>query len=503
MRGMAPVAKRTGLQAEVLVSLALVMLAATGLLALVVRSYDEGRVREVVGRALQAEARNPAGPDRALYPGTVWWRVDSAGVAQSYGPVTDRIDDVSRQLAAEASARRATVLRPGYPWESIRFATAFEDGSVAVARLPVEASTHLRAVPMNLLAGLLALDAAVFTAFGVFLLRRRVVLPLQRVGEAARALAAGDLRVRVPEEGAREAGELARHFNEMGEALEARTEALEKAVADLRSANHELSETREGLDRAQRLASVGHLAAGVAHEVGNPIGAMLAFVDLAGRDPGLGEEARAHLARASEQGSRVRVILRQLLDLSRPPEGRIEPVDLRVCAEQAAGLVRAQAPYRKLAIEVRQEEEAPPALADAGVVGQILLNLLLNAGDELRERGSGRIEVSIEPAVGRVRAGEDPATARPRNPADAVAVTVSDDGPGIAEDDRSRVFDPFFTTKDPGEGTGLGLATVQRLVETLAGRVDLVSPGPLGGASFRVTLPAASAAPAQAVRASG
>lgn len=493
-------ARRPGLQTEVLVSLAVIMLAATGILATIVRSYDEARVREVVGRALQAEARAPVPPAQSLYPGTVWWRVAADGHASPWGPIGDHIDDASRELAAAAREARATVLRPGRSWQPIRFATPTDDGSVLVARLPEEASGRLRAVPVALLAALLAIDAAVFTAFGVVLLRRRIVLPLQRVAEAARTLADGDLQSRVPVEGVRETARLAEHFNEMGEALEVRTEALEKAVADLRSANRELNETREGMERAQRLASVGHLAAGVAHEVGNPIGAMLAFIDLAQRDPATPEGARGHLARASEQGGRVRKILRQLLDFSRPPEGRVEVVDVAAVAEQAAQLVRAQRRYENVRIEVEREGPAPRALADPGVLGQVLLNLLLNAGDAVGNRAGARIRVGVAGTTLRLRAGEDAAEARAHGRMDGVACVVSDDGPGVAAEDRARIFDPFFTTKDPGEGTGLGLANAQRMIEGLSGSLELESPGALGGASFRIVLPAVPAADPQAVR---
>jgi len=310
--------RRTGLQIEVLVSLALVMLAATGIVAAVVRSADEARLRAVVARSLQSEARAPGPPARALYPGTLWWRIPSAGPVRGWGPFSDRIDERSRALGAEARRRGATVVSPGDGREPIRFATVLTDGSIAVARLPEEASGALGAVPGALLLALLLVDAAIFTAFGLFLLRRRVVGPLHRLGAAARTLAAGDLRGRVPVEGVRETAELGHSFNEMGEALAQRNEALEKAVNDLRATNRELRDTQAGLDRAERLAAVGHLAAGVAHEVGNPIGAILAFVDLARRDPGLGDAGRSQLAKASEQGGRVRTILRQLLDFSRP-----------------------------------------------------------------------------------------------------------------------------------------------------------------------------------------
>ena len=205
--------RRTGLQAEVLISLALLMLAATGVVAAVIRGGDEARLREVVGRALGREARAPGPPTHSVFPGTFWWRIEGGGPARPWGALVDPIDPVSRSVADEAERLGASVVRPGRSGESIRYARVLSDGVVVVARIPEEASARMRAVPANLLLGLLAVDAAIFTAFGLFLLRRRVVGPLQRVGEAARALADGDLRGRVPVEGVRETAELATSFN--------------------------------------------------------------------------------------------------------------------------------------------------------------------------------------------------------------------------------------------------------------------------------------------------
>ena len=209
----------------------------------------------------------------------------------------------------------------------------------------------------------------------------------RRLAAAARALADGELRARVPVDGVRETASVATAFNEMGEALDSRTADLEKAVADLRESNRELRDARAGLDRAERLAAVGRLAAGVAHEVGNPMGALLAFVDLAGRDEGLSDASRSHLDRAAREGERVRHILRQLLDFSRPRPIEPRAIDLAALCEETAQLVRAQRRYARIAISVEQEGEAPPALADPGRVSQILLNLLLNAADAVGPGG--------------------------------------------------------------------------------------------------------------------
>ena len=156
------------------------------------------------------------------------------------------------------------------------------------------------------LASVLLCALCVFTGFGAYVLRGSLVLPLERLAGAAGAIGAGELGARAPVLGTREIAEVAQAFNGMGEALARRSDALEKAVADLRESNQRLREARAGLDRAERLAAVGRLAAGVAHEVGNPMGALLAFMDLASRDPGLSADGtRAPLARPAGRRARA------------------------------------------------------------------------------------------------------------------------------------------------------------------------------------------------------
>src|SRR6185436_16116808 len=284
-----------------------------------------------------------------------------------------------------------------------------------------------------------------------------VVRPLERLSRATRAVAAGDLEVRIPEEGVAETAGMARAFNEMTEALATRTDALEKAIADLRESSRNLRTARQGLERAERLAAVGRLAAGVAHEVGNPVGALLGFLDLVARDTGLSDASRAHLAKARTQVERVRSILRDLLGFARPARGECAPVDLAPVAEEVLELVRAQRRYAGVGFRIEIEGEVPAALADRAAVAQLMLNLVLNAGDAVRP-GGGEVRVCLAPSALERRASDDPVSSAGGSRIDAVQLRVEDDGPGVPAEDRERIFDPFFTTKDPGEGTGLGLA---------------------------------------------
>jgi two-component system NtrC family sensor kinase len=481
------------LQREVLASLGLVMVLSTALLGGVLLAHEERTLRELLGRALVAEAHGPPAAGRAFVVGTRWWWVSPDGRVEPRGPFAGAaIDADTRTLADRVRREGRALLVPGPFWDSMRFGVPVDSrGRVAVARLPAEASVRLRVIPLALLGTFLLADGAIFTALGAYLLRRRVVLPLQKLAAVARALAAGDAAVRAPLEGTAETAALGAAMNEMTEALAARTGALEKAVIELRGANRELRQARKGLARADRLAAVGRLAAGVAHEVGNPIGAVLALVDLAGRDPGLGPEARGHLERAGREGVRVRTILRQLLDFARPPRPSPGPVDLVAAAEQAVALVRAQRRYGAVEFVVAPAPDAPTARGDVSVVAQILLNLLLNAADATAGRETARVLVRVRPGGAERRLADDPTAPAPvRRRPDAVECEVADDGAGIDPADRERIFDPFFTTKPPGEGTGLGLANAALLAEELDGVLELADPPEGFRTAFRLRLPA-------------
>jgi signal transduction histidine kinase len=476
---------------EVLLSLALIMGLATLVLTAVFVAHQEAGMRAILGRSLLAEARAPRTLTDSLFPGTEWWTVSADGRIAPRGPNAGVIDATTRELAHRARSQGDPLLMPGRVWDSIRFATPLDGaGTVVVGRLPRDASYRLRAAPLAVVAAMVIANVLVFTALGAYLLRRRVVLPLQGLSLAAKEIASGSLATRAPVEGAREAAELGRSFNEMTEALEARTGALEKAVVELRTTNRDLRRARAGLDRAERLAAVGRLAAGVAHEVGNPIGAILAFLDLASRDPGISEVTRAHLHRAGHEGQRVRGILRQLLDFSRTTRPTPARLDLARAAEDTIALVAAQQRYQGIQFEVRREGRAPLVLADAGVIAQILLNLLLNAADAVSGTHEPRVVLMIRPAALCVRVGEGVEAARQRSAPDGAECVVADNGCGVSDADRDRIFDPFFTSKPPGEGTGLGLANALRLAEESDGQLELVSPPEGMRTAFALRLPA-------------
>ncbi len=278
-----------------------------------------------------------------------------------------------------------------------------------------------------------------------------------------------------PPNGARELVELASSVRSMAETL-----ISEEAKLILKV--EELTQTQAQLVRSERMASVGRLAAGVAHEIGNPIAALMGMQDLLLDGDSPPETQRDFLQRMRRETQRIHTVVRDLLDFARP-EGRPAdeggppaPADVRAAIDDVAALVRTQKDFRDLRVEV-DVAGAPLVALPAAQLTQVLLNLVLNAGAAIASgrRPEGRVTVRAraEPDRGRVR------------------IEVEDDGPGVATAVRERLFEPFVTTKEVGEGTGLGLAVCRGVVEGAGGDIGLDASYE-GGARFYVVLPAAS-----------
>jgi signal transduction histidine kinase len=345
--------------------------------------------------------------------------------------------------------------------------------------LPLAARGRVQASELVLLA---ILVAAAVVGLGGVLLWRWIGRPVSRILSAAGSLggaAGGELPLLSPP------GELGGHglsraavaFERAGLALVGERARLAEKVAELERANAEILSARESLLRADRLATLGRLASGIAHEVGNPLGAITGYVDLArGRLRNAPQpEVDDFLGRIGAEARRIDAIVRDLLDFARPAAPALGSVDLAVAVDAAVRLARVQARLRDVEVTVDVCAAPGAVLADERRLSQVFLNLLLNAGDAMS--GRGRVSITARPL-------ED--TGGPPR----VEVTVCDDGPGIPPEHLSRIFDPFFTTKEPGQGTGLGLAVCHGIVQSFGGAISAENlPG--GGAAFRLELPVA------------
>ncbi len=261
-------------------------------------------------------------------------------------------------------------------------------------------------------------------------------------------------------------------------------EMLVATIGDLLFA-HEHRELQARLEQGDRLNSLGTLAAGIAHEINNPLAYVLLNLDFAreqlaehagGPDGARWAEVRDALNRASEGAGKIRGIVDGLRTFSRPERETVGP--LRVADVLEATLRMVENELRLQAHLVKTFEPVPDVLANEGRLAQVFLNLLMNALQALPE--------------GRWEHNEIRVAVRP-SPAGAVVVEVQDNGPGIPESVRGRIFEPFYTTKAIGVGTGLGLAICHGIVTSLGGTLSVTSE-PGHGSLFRVELPAAPSA---------
>jgi C4-dicarboxylate-specific signal transduction histidine kinase len=329
----------------------------------------------------------------------------------------------------------------------------------------------------NLLVFYVLLTGLAVLVLAYLALTHLIVRPLDRLTHGSELLAQGSLDARVPERGAAEVAHLAATFNVMAEQLKNERQTLVARLAELEATTTELQKTQSQLIHGEKLASVGRLAAGVAHEIGNPLAAILGLVELlqgAELEP---SERAEFLARIQRETERIHGIIRDLLDFARrdAESEAAQTADLAHAVQDALDLVRPQKESREVAFEVAIADDARSVFGPSQRITQVVLNLLLNAVDALGGRGSIAVSAARElDASGQAFS----------------VLRVSDDGPGIAPEMLDKLFEPFATTKAPGKGTGLGLAVCHTLVDAIGGRIEAAN-RPQGGAAFSVWLRAA------------
>lgn len=336
------------------------------------------------------------------------------------------------------------------------------------------------------LVGLYVLLVAIaLLVFVYFSLTRLVVQPLDALGRGARRVAEGGRRLELPDKGAAELLDLAASLADMTARLRAEEDAQRTRVGELLRLTTELQASQERLVASQaslvaseRLASVGRLSAGLAHEVGNPLAAVIGLQELL-IDGGLTpDEQQDFLQRMRKETERIHRIVRDLLDFARPAAvgGKrarpSEPGDVTRAVGEVVSLLAPQKTMRDVDLAIDLEEPMPLVALSHEHLVQVLLNLVTNAADATGEGGH--------------------VTLRARGDAGKVVIEVDDDGPGIDPAIADTLFEPFTTTKDVGKGTGLGLAVCRGLVDGAGGTITGASRTDAKGARFVVTLPEAT-----------
>ena len=331
-----------------------------------------------------------------------------------------------------------------------------------------------------------AIEVALITAFLVAFIGLLVTRPIHRLIEANAALGRMDLEHPIEITSSLELWSLSGSFNQMRdrlrEALAEITRAAQELEAKVAERTAQLEQAQRRLLKADRLASLGQLAASVAHEINNPLSGVLNYSALMGRilkEDGVPRERvpefRGYLERVSEQTARAGRIVSDLLAFSRRSKPQRAPSDLETIVRTTVGLVSHKLKLLNVEAELRLDDSLPPLPCDVSQMQQVVLNLVMNGAEATRPHGSGRVSV----------------TTRRSDDGESAVLEVADDGEGIPKDVVDRIFDPFFTTKEDGKGVGLGLAGVYGIVESHGGRIE-VRTGEGRGTTFEVTLPLAS-----------
>ena len=478
-----------GLRLQIVLALAGLMVLAFVPLFFAVASLTRATILDareqaarLVGRAIAAHVAGAgANVQDALAKQIGTGGVDAACVFDHDGVVV-ACDGAPTDVAAIRAATGAL----GPASENVRGATGHAllvsspaATATVVARVNVDAAADRGPPLVRLVALYMIVFALALLVFAYFALTRLIVRPVEHLVDAADRVANGARTLRVRPSGARELVELGASVQAMAEKLISEEATLLVKVEELTDTTKRLTDTRAQLVRSERMASVGHLAAGLAHEIGNPIAALMGMQDLLLEGDVDPDAQHDFLRRMRRETDRIHLVVRDLLDFARPEgtggaePGPTAPANVGAVVDDVVALVRPQRHFR----EVRLETEPAGALEvalPASKLTQVLLNLVLNAGAAIvaAKRETGRVAV-------RARA-QDGARVR---------IEVEDDGPGVSPEVRDRLFEPFVTTKPVGEGTGLGLAVCRGLVESVGGEIGL-DRSYEGGARFYVVLPA-------------
>ncbi len=309
-----------------------------------------------------------------------------------------------------------------------------------------------------------------------FRMGHTIIERIRILKQATETIATGDLDYRLPSDKSSDFGMLDEAFNDMVISLRDRDERLKRAL--------------QQITQTERLVALGQIAAGVAHEMNNPLGGILLYGNLVLEEFPEGSPARENMEKIIYQTNRCKEIVQNLLDFARTPSGEMTLLDINEVLLTSLSLVKDQSMFHGIEIETAFTEGLPQVKGDRSRLEQVFLNLFINASDSMT--GGGKLTVATK-LISRFPSDREGETEMERicllaSP-HTVKITIADTGKGIDKAYLSHIFEPFFTTKDPGQGTGLGLSIAYGIVRKHDGFIDVESE-PGRGTTFLIFLPA-------------
>jgi len=309
--------------------------------------------------------------------------------------------------------------------------------------------------------------------FGVYRLSRLIIRPIHRFIKMTDDFREKDRFYFAHGKNYQEFNQLSKALNHMVDMIETDKESLQQSLKELENANKELKVAQHEIVKAEKLASVGRLSAGIAHEIGNPIGIVLGYLDLLKSRPKLKDDAVGldFLKRAQEEINRINLVIRQLLDFARSASIDRKIVSIHGLVEDVVRMMSDQPLMSDVDIDCRLADGITDTVyIDSDQLRQVLINLLINAADSIKT--AAKKEKGLIQIISELSAGNDSLAI---NNQPTFLLKVTDNGSGISDETIDYIFDPFFTTKEPGKGTGLGLAVSYMIIEQAGGRIAATS----------------------------
>jgi two-component system NtrC family sensor kinase len=295
----------------------------------------------------------------------------------------------------------------------------------------------------------------VIAFFISFRLGQGIIRRIRILKQATDAISSGNLEYQLPPGRSSGFDMLDEAFNNMARSLKDRDDRLQKAFQRITS--------------TERLASLGQMAAGVAHEINNPLGGILLYSNLVLEEMPTGDTSRNNMEKIIYQTERCKKIVQNLLDFARTPSGDMEALSINEVIITTLNLVKDQSIFHGIEVKTEFAPELPSVMGDLSRLEEVFLNLFINAVDAIEGKGTIKISSRLS-STGMVK------------------IYITDTGKGIDKAYLPHIFEPFFTTKDPGQGTGLGLSITYGIIQKHGGIIDVESE-PGKGTTFAITLP--------------
>ena len=308
-------------------------------------------------------------------------------------------------------------------------------------------------------------NSVIFSFAGTILLSGKMIRPVEKMIKQAERFKGKAEKLFLPDSSSRGMGKLSRAMNNLITRLEQDHEKLEKTVKELKEANKALEETQKEMVRAEKLASIGRLTAGLAHEIGNPLGILSGYMTLL-EEPYMEVKERDEvLKRAKTELERIDSLIRRLLSFAKPQAGKVQPCSLKGIVTECVNDLRLQPMFKGIKIREEKRAREDTVMADPLQIRQVILNCMVNSADAVRSVKTG-IEGCITVSTETVNHDEN---------GQMIRLEIKDNGIGMEKENIQSVFDPFFTTKEIGKGTGLGLSVSYMIIKGLKGRIEITS----------------------------